>query len=133
MFLYGGINEDVNINDYEKFKNATYHFKLGSAESIEQDLNAHNYEYTITNGHCDCGTVVGQGDAKQSEIKELAEHIKGLQNIRDVKWVCIAKKWWDDNIEEKQTIHIDDIDLPYFLANVKEKCLYKIQMFRKYY
>ena len=106
---------------------------IGSREAIIEDLNIHNYGYTITQGHCDCGTFIGQGNAEHPEVKELAEYIRNLQDIRDIKWVCIAKKWWDDNIEEKETVHINDIDLPHFLANIKEKCLYKIQMFRKYY
>ena len=102
-FLYGGINEDVN-----------------------------RYDYTITPGDCNCDTSVGQGDAEHPEIKELAEYINTLQSIRHIKWVCIAKKWCDDDIEETQTVHISDIDLPYLLANIKENCLYEIRMFHKY-
>ena len=131
MFLYGGINEEVNRNDYEKQEKSVYHFKLGSTATIERDLNAHNYAYTITQGHCDCDTLIGQGDANHPEIKALAEYIKSLQDMRNIKWACIAKKWWDEDIEERQTVHINDIDILGFLANIKEKCLYKIQLFRK--
>ena len=128
MFLYGGINEDVNISDYVKEKQSAYHFKSGSVETIKRDLKARNYEYTITHDYCDCGTFIGQANADHKEVKELAEYIESLRDMRGIKWVCIAKKWWDDDIEENQTVHIDDVDLQHFLAHIKEKCLYKIRM-----
>lgn len=133
MFLYGGINEDIDIKDYEKIDRRLYDFKIGSRSGIKQNLNAHEYDYVITHSQCDCGTAIGLGNAKKQEVKELAEHIKGLQNVRGIKWLYISKKWWDDEIEDYQTVHINDIHLPYFLANLKEKCLYEIQMFPKYY
>ena len=133
MFLYGGIDDGVHRADYDKLKSENYHFNIGSREAILDDLNSHNYEYTITQGHCDCGTHIGQGNANHPEVKKLVEYINTLQSIHYIKWICVAKKWWDDDIEENQTVHINDIDLPHLLANVKEKCLYEIQMFRKYY
>jgi len=133
MFLYGGINKNADIKDYKKFENGRYYFKSDTINNIKKDLNAHEYNFRISNDHCDCGTFVGKKDENHPDVKELVLHIKEMQNIPDIEWICISKKWWNDDIENEKTYHINDIDLTHLLANLKEKCLYKIQMFRKYY
>jgi hypothetical protein len=131
-FLYGGVNVGVNNIDFEKLNCKNFSFLIGRREDIIKDINDNGVHYRITNKYCDCDTAVGKHVSDSEEIKELVEYIKRLKNIRKIKWVCISKKWWDERVEDLYTVHIDDIDLPTFLAEIKDGCLYKIQLFPRY-
>ena len=55
-----------------------------------------------------------------------------LQNVRGIKYVLISKNWWKETNKKQETVHIRDIDVLHFLANIEENCLYKIELYKKY-
>jgi len=132
-FLYGGINEDANLGDLEKLK-GLYHFQPATATAFEIGVNNNNSQFYLNSDvYCDCGTPIGLHHPNKKGIKEYADGIKALRDVRSIKYIYIAKSWRENKIKSRQTVHIDDIDLPYFLAEVENDCLYEIQMFCKYY
>ena len=47
--------------------------------------------------------------------------------------MLISKNWLDNENETEETVHIDDIDVIPFLANIQDNRLYKIELYKKYY
>lgn len=133
-FLYGAINGGVNADDYEKtIKNTEYHFNFGNIKSVNNCVASCGDSYRITFNYCDCDTAIGQKHTNKKELAELKELLLNLQNVRGIKYVLISKNWWEETNNRQETVHIQDIDLLYFLANMEDNCLYEIELYKKYY
>ncbi len=133
-FLYGAINNGINSNDYEAvIKNSRFAFNYGDAEAVNRGVKNSDWNYRITSEYCDCKTELGQKKTGGSQLKELNDLLLELRNVRGVKYVLISKNWVDNENEASETVHIDDIDVMPFLANIEDNCLYKIELYKKYY
>ena len=138
-FLYGGINEGININDFKKIQNDRFDFHITTKDEFEKAVFKDNHEYHITHSMCDCNTPIGKGEKNLNSeelkyIKELADYIYKFCDIRGVRYILISKSEACDEIEkEEETVHIQDIDLISYLANIEENRIYKIQLFIRYY
>lgn len=133
-FLYGAINEDVNLYDYSNIpEHKTFIFNVGSYDKIIQCVENNASEYRITRRMCDCETAVGKCKTGKLELRELSDYIHKLKSIRGIKHIYISKNWYSETNETEETVHIDDIDLVPYLANIKDNCLCKIQLFKRYY
>ncbi len=133
-FLYGAINSGINKNDYEKIiKDTAYYFPFGDANSVNEGAASCDSSYRITFHHCDCDTAIGQKDTNQRELEELRVLLLRLQGVRGIKYVFISKNWWKESNHKQETVHIQDIDILHFLANMEENCLYKFELYKKYY
>ena len=88
---------------------------------------------------CDCGSPIGKGKENLNSeelkyIKEMADYIYKFCDIRGIQYILISKSEACDEIEkEEETVHIQDIDLISYLANIEENRIYKIQLFKRYY
>lgn len=132
--LYGVVNKEINIDDFDRItKDTNYHFLTGTEEEIIKSINAEDCKYRITREYCDCGTPIGDGHKNKSGLKEAADYLRLLQDIRGIKYAYLCKVWTGDRVEKEQTVHIQDIDLLYFLANTEDCCLYKIELYKKYW
>ena len=49
--------------------------------------------------------------------------------IRDIKCVYISKNWVGKINKMEEHYHIDDIDIAEFLSNIKDNCLYRIDLY----
>ncbi|MDD6022877.1 MAG: hypothetical protein PUC06_01395 [Oscillospiraceae bacterium] len=133
-FLYGAVNEGINTNDYHNtIQHYEYHFNPGNMDAVNHCVENCGDHYRITAKHCDCGTPIGQKDANNPQLKELAELLYKLRDVRGIKFVLISKNWWKETNRKQNTVHIDDIDLLPFLANMEENCMYRIDLFQKFY
>jgi len=133
-FLYGAINDGINTDDYEKtMKDTEYHFSFGSMKAVNECVASCDSSYRITRNHCDCDTAIGQKHTNKKELEELKALLLNLQNVRGIKYVLISKNWWGETNDKQETVHIQDIDILYFLANMEDNCLYKIELYKKYY
>ncbi len=133
-FLYGAINDGINTDDYKKaIKGTEYHFRAGNMEFVNKCVESCDSRYRITLKHCDCDTAIGQKHVNKKELEELKELLLNLQNVRGIKWVIISKNWWKEHNNKQETVHIQDVDILQFLANIEENCLYKIELYKKYY
>lgn len=133
-FLYGAINGEINTDDYEKtIRDTEYHFNFGNIKSVNECVASCDSSYRITLNHCDCNTAIGQKHTKKKELEELKDLLLDLQKVRGIKYVLLSKNWWEETNNKQETVHIQDIDILYFLANIEDNCLYKIELYKKYY
>ena len=133
-FLYGAINEGVNTDDCEKITKGTgYHFALGNVDSVNEGVANCDDTYRITSNHCDCDTAIGQKAIGKKELEKFRELLLDLQNVRGIKYLLISKNWWEETNSKQQTVHLQDVDILHFLANMEDNCLYKLELYKKYY
>lgn len=133
-YLYGGINQGVNEHDVKTLKNSElFHFRPCSQQELKSGIAACNSSFRLTSRMCDCDTAVGRHATKKHELRELASCIKSLREARNIKNIWIAKVWSGEQIETETNVHIDEIDLIWFLAQIEDNCLCKMQLFQKYY
>ena len=133
-FLYGAINGGLNSEDYNKaFKDCEYHFNVGNINQVNACVENCDDSYRITFNHCDCDTAIGGKHTNKQELEQLKELLLSLKSVRGIKYVLLSKNWWEETNEKQETVHIDDIDILHFLANVEDNCLYKIELYPKYY
>jgi len=129
-FLYGAINNGINISDYEEaMKGYRYKFRIGKPQDVNGCVEQGGYDYRLTNNQCDCDTALGNEDSTKQEITDFHEMLLKLQGVRGIKYILLSKTWWDETNKEEKSTHINTIDVPQYLANIKENCLYKIELY----
>jgi hypothetical protein len=133
--LYGGINKGIDVLDFNKKiqSDSRYRFNSGTASDIKRCIERCSNEDRMTNNHCDCETALGAHNANRNDLLEFADFIYKLRNVKGAKYIFLSKNWWEHITKTEQTVHIDDIKLIQYLADIKEDCLYKIQLYKKYY
>jgi hypothetical protein len=132
-FLYGGINEDANAADLKTVKNSSaFAFRPATHDEITNCIATGNGRFRLTHSNCDCDTAVGSGNATAQELKNVSGYIHNLRAVRNARHIYLAKNFTNEKMESEQTCHVDEIDLAEWLAHIKNNCLYKIQLFKKY-
>ncbi|MBE6767167.1 MAG: hypothetical protein IKL62_03955 [Clostridia bacterium] len=132
-FLYGALNEGINSEDYKAAtENSKYHFNLGREKDVNDAVRECDAGYRITVDHCDCENAIGAGDINRAELAAAADLLLSLKKVRGIKYVLLSKNWWEKENNEQKTVHIDDIDILSFLAELKENCLYKIELYPRF-
>lgn len=133
-FLYGAVNKGLNDSDFKnKTENYNFRFNLGDSKDVNLCVKSCSDEYRITSNHCDCHTAIGQKNSDEKELKELSSLLTSLKEVRGIKYALLCKNWCKETNNKQETVHIDDIDTPTFLANIQDNCLYKIDLYKKYY
>ena len=132
-YAYSAVNPEINTADYEKLlRNSEYHFRPGTRHDIKMAVAEESEEYRLTRGCCDCDLPMCGGDAGAPELWELAECLKTLRKARGAKCVYLCKTWTGDRNKKEETVHIDDLDLPAFLAGMQTETLYRIDLYPRY-
>ncbi|MBR2715329.1 MAG: hypothetical protein IKB73_03880 [Ruminococcus sp.] len=133
-FLYGAVNEGVNISDYNNaVMNSNFLFKIGTADDVNSFVKNCGTDYRITSEHCDCHTSIGCNDANNKELENYKELLLKFRTIRGIKYVLLSKNWWKNTNSKHKAVHIDDIDISNFLSNIKEDCLYKLELYPRFF
>ena len=133
-YLYGAINRGADADDYDKIiKSSKFHFNSGNEDDVNSCVEKCEDTYRITYNHCDCNSAVGSKHTNKNEICELTDILLSLKAVRGIKYVLLSKNWYDETNTKQETVHINDIDIPHFLANAEDNCLYKIELYPKYY
>lgn len=132
-FLYGAVNRGVNDYDYGKALNSSeYRFAKGNSDDIIKSINI-DESFRLTSGHCDCGCALSEKDPEKAEIKAFENLLFRFRDIRGIRYALLLKHWSAVTDIKQETVHIDDISLPRFLADMEENCLYKIELYPRYY
>jgi len=133
-FLYGAINSGINDEDYKTAsKDNEFHFNCGNIKDVNACVEKCGMDYRITFNYCDCNTDIGQKDTNKKQLKSLEELLLNFKNVRGIKYVLISKNWWKETNSKQETVHIQEMDILHFLANMEDNCLYKIELYKKYY
>ena len=132
--LYGAINREVSPIDYNKVsEDSRFSIRPGTRQALEQSIQQDNDDFRITRHHCDCDFPLGTGKPDAEELAELSRLIHTLRTVRNAKCVYLCKTWAGTQNKSETTVHIDDIDLPRFLADGKTDCLYRIDLFQRHF
>ena len=131
--LYGAINQEISPIDYARVRaGSRFAIRPGTRQALELSIEQDNNSYRVTPYSCDCDFPFGASNPDAEELAELARLIRSLRTVRNAKCVYLCKTWTGDQNESEETVHIDDIDLPRFLADAKTNCLYRIDLYRRY-
>ncbi|MBR0224622.1 MAG: hypothetical protein IJL92_01060 [Thermoguttaceae bacterium] len=82
---------------------------------------------------CDCDSPFGGGKADDEELLELSRLIHALRAARNAKRVYLCRTWIGTQNKTEERVHIDDVDLPSFLAAAESDCLYRIDLYRRFW
>ena len=131
--LYGAVNDGINTSDYRKaVGDLPYDFQIGNEEDIHRSISGETYRYRITYNYCDCDTPFGCHDTDNEKLRAFAELNGRLRDVRGIKYVMLSKNRTGEENGKSITVHIQDTDIVKMLADAEEKCLYRIELYRKY-
>lgn len=133
-FIYSGVNEGINNDDLTRYQeNEKYTLISVSEEEFRNSVENENEKYRLNQHMCDCNSAFGSRQIKKKEIDYFVEYLKGLSKIKGIEHIFFIKKWLGDSIVDEEIVHINDIDIVLFFSEIEENCLYKIQLYKKYY
>jgi len=128
-FLHGAVYGDIDQAEYYRFTAGhKYHFNIGTKHDVKNDVNKSSYDFCVTNNMCGCDSPVGSKDASSPELKEYEALFFDLKKVPGLKQIYLCKTWTGKRNKKEVTVKIEDIDVPSFLANVEESCLYTFEM-----
>ena len=131
--LYGAVNRDLSPLDYAKLRaDAPFTIRPGTKEALGLSIERDEADFRLTARPCDCDSPFGTGKADAEELVALSRQIQELRSARNAKCVWLCKTWAGTRNKSEETVHIDDVDLPTFLAAAKTDCLYRIDLYQRY-
>lgn len=132
-FVYGAMDKAVNLKDYECVKKKhDFVFNIGTKHDIKMSIVNESHDYRVTQWVCDCDFPLGSKNREAEEINELQALIEELRTVSDAKCLYLSKTWIGTKNKKEETIHLDDVDIKDFLANMETDCLYRIDLFNRY-
>ena len=133
-FLYGAINDEINKDDFNKAaSNSKFYFSTGTKEEVNECIKACNGKFRITRKMCDCDTAIGSHKTGKFELKEFVQFLTALRSVRNIKHIYLSKNWFKETNTKEVKVHIDDIDMIDYFANIENNCLYQLQLYKRYY
>lgn len=61
-FLYGGMNKEVDLEDFNKIEDHYFNFKIATPDQIKKSIARKDYKFSIGNDYCECDTPIGSGE-----------------------------------------------------------------------
>ena len=131
--LYGAINREVSPLDYARLSaGSPYTIRPGTKQALARCIAREDGSFRVTTHPCDCDFPLGAANPDAEPLTQLAQLILALRGARNAKCVYLCKTWTGTENESEQTVHVDDIDLPSFLADAKTDCLYRIDLYKRH-
>ena len=131
--LYGAVNKEILPLDYDKLSaHSRFSIRPGTKQALSESIERDSAEFRLTTRACDCDSPFGAGKADDEELVALSKQILALRGARNAKYVLLCKTWAGTRNKSEERVHIDDVDLPAFLAAAKSDCLYRIDLFARY-
>ena len=131
--LYGAVNKDVSQIDYTRLcVGSRFSIRPGTTQELGLSIERDEADFRLTTRPCDCDFPLGAGNADEEELIVLSRQIHAPRKARNVKCVWLCKTGAGTRNTSEETVHIDDVDLPCFLAAAKTDCLYRINLYFRY-
>ena len=132
-YLYGSLYGDISEQDYKSVQEQyDYKIPLGTKHDVKNAVNAAascvRDDYRITNWVCDCDSPVGKHDPNDPMIRDLSRLITALSALTGAKQINICKTWTGKQNKKEIKQKLADTDLPRFLADLQENCLYSLDV-----
>ena len=133
LYALRAVNRDISPLDYTRLSTGSrFAIRPGTKEALGMSIERDEFDFRVTTRPCDCDFPFGAGDPKADDLTELARLIRSLRTARNAKCVFLSKTWAGTENKTEKTVHIDDVDLPGFLAAAETDCLYRIDLYRRY-
>lgn len=130
---YSAVNPEVHPGDLAKLnKKGDYFFQPGTKHDIKMAVVEENEDFRLTDWCCDCDFPLCEGDSGAPELRKLAAELEKLRAVRGIRCVYLCKTWTGDRNKKEETVHIDDLDLPAFLAGMRTGTLYRIDLYPQF-
>lgn len=131
--LYGAVNKEISPMDCAKLPvESRFTIRPGTKQELGLSIERDEADYRLTTRPSDCNSPFGTGKADADELIELSRQIHALRSARNAKCVWLCKTWAGTRNKSEETLYIDDVDLPTFLAAAKTDCLYRIDLYQRY-
>lgn len=130
-FLYGALQGDVSEKEYQDIQNQ-YEYKIarGTKHDIKLAVKSDHGQddFRITDWICDCESPVGKHEPNDPVILELSSLISDLAELPGANQINICKTWTGKTNKKEVNLKLKDLELPLFLADMDENCLYSIDL-----
>lgn len=131
--LYCAVNKEMSPMDCAKLPvESRFTIRPGTKQELGLSIERDEADFRLTTRPCDCDFPLGAGNPEAEDLKELARLLRSLRSARNAKCVWLCKTWAGTRNKSEETVHIDDVDLPSFLAAAKTDCLYRIDLYQRY-
>lgn len=131
--LYGAVNKEISPMDCAKLPvESRFTIRPGTKQELGLSIERDEADYRLTTRPSDCDSPFWTGKADADELIELSRQIHALRSARNAKCVWLCKTWAGTRNKSEETLYIDDVDLPTFLAAAKTDCLYRIDLYQRY-
>lgn len=128
-FIHGAAFGKIDAEEYERAAAGhELHFNIGTKHDVKNDMANSGFKYLVTNHICDCDSPVAAKDPSAPELKEYEALLNDLKGVRGLKHIYLCKVWDGDIQRREAKVKIQDINIPEFLANAEENCLYTFEM-----
>ena len=131
FYLYAALQGDISENEYQVIQNnSEYRIALGTKHDIKNAIKSDGAldEYRITDWVCDCESPIGNHDPSDPMIQQISDLITNLSTIEGAIQINICKTWTGKTNKKEVKLQLKDLDLPLFLADMTENCLYSIEI-----
>ena len=121
--LYCAVNKEISPMDCAKLPvESRFTIRPGTKQELGLSIERDEADFRLTTRPCDCDFPLGAGNPEAEDLKELSKLLHALRNARNAKSVWLCKTWAGTRNKSEETVHIDDVDLPRFLAAAKTDC-----------
>lgn len=124
-YIYGALFGDIDLNNYQALEN-NYEMKirLGTKHDVKMSVQHVDCDYRVTEGCCDCESDLGKGDIDAEEVKQCADLLNDIKNIKGAEYIYLCKTWAGKNNKKEKHMKLGEINIQEVLANFEENCLY---------
>ncbi len=128
-FVHGAAYGDIDADEYKNIAaKHELHFNIGTKHDVKNDMANSAYDFCVTNHICDCESPIASKDPSAPELKEYEALLNDLKTVRGLKHIYLCKVWVGDVHKREAKVKLQNINIPEFLANADERCLYTIDM-----
>ena len=132
-FLYASLYGDIPASDYQSVqKRYPYKISPGTKHDLKLTVAAAEdcvqSDFRCTDWVCDCDSPVGQHDPDDPMIRSLGALISELAALPGAKQIHLCKTWAGRRNKREIRLKLSDTDLPEFLADLQENCLYSLDL-----
>ncbi|MBQ8372616.1 MAG: hypothetical protein IJX38_06755 [Clostridia bacterium] len=128
-FLYGAVDSTTAVGDYTNCcADNPFKLSIGTKHEFKTCVINAGDEFRVTDWICDCDFPIGEGDEGAPDLADLATLITATRAAGCAKHIYLSKTWVNKRNKKEVRVHIDDIDLIHFLANMSVNWLYCIDL-----
>ena len=128
-YIYGALYGDIDKAEYKKIEDK-YDCKIhsGTKHNVKMCVKGDSWDYRVTDGHCDCGSALGEKNPDAKGIMELEALFNDIKKVEGAKHIYLCKTWAGKINRREVKLKLSDIDVKTVLAEFDPNCLYTFEI-----